>query len=285
MSWLYVPGLEESSLESSSPLAEDPDVWVVLSGKPTRRRFSRALRLRPGIRTLCGTISQPSTASRIAAKLIASLPASRASRIRSRGKGGATRTNELSGPNSSGSRKSASQRSSSSRTSPNSSSTSRRPGGSFEDWASSLLRRCYTRPRKQVRSTTDGVCFSSLPTPSAQSYGSNRGGAAGRVGPVRQSLEYLVRALPTPTAGDAKASGASGYSTASGRHSGTTLTDAVCGAASAGRHGKLNPRLSEWMMGLPIGLTAFDALATESYRSWWRQHSQSLRALLESRSS
>lgn len=33
--------------------------------------------------------------------------------------------------------------------------------------------------------------------------------------------------LPTPTAGDAKASGSAGYSTSSGRHSGVTLTDAV----------------------------------------------------------
>ena len=32
---------------------------------------------------------------------------------------------------------------------------------------------------------------------------------------------------PTPTSGDSKASGASGYSTESGRHSGTTLTDAT----------------------------------------------------------
>jgi hypothetical protein len=33
--------------------------------------------------------------------------------------------------------------------------------------------------------------------------------------------------LPTPTRSDANSSGAAGYSTASGRHSGTTLTDAV----------------------------------------------------------
>jgi len=32
---------------------------------------------------------------------------------------------------------------------------------------------------------------------------------------------------PTPTAGDSKASGSAGYSTDSGRHSGTTLTDAT----------------------------------------------------------
>ncbi len=38
---------------------------------------------------------------------------------------------------------------------------------------------------------------------------------------------------PTATGGDAKASGAAGYSTESGRHSGTTLTDAVCRSLQA----------------------------------------------------
>lgn len=43
-----------------------------------------------------------------------------------------------------------------------------------------------------------------LPTPTAQSYGSNQGGAAGRVGPVRHSLDALARLelLPTPRATD-----------------------------------------------------------------------------------
>ena len=49
-----------------------------------------------------------------------------------------------------------------------------------------------------------------------------------RTGPVRPSLERLVT-WPSPTAQDAKASGAAGYSTASGRHPGTTLTDAAVG--------------------------------------------------------
>lgn len=73
--------------------------------------------------------------------------------------------------------------------------------------------------------------------------------------PGRTRLDHLprvVHSMPTPTAGDAKASGAAGYSTSSGRHSGTTLTDAVLGAASSGRRGKLSPRFVEWMMGLPM---------------------------------
>lgn len=85
--------------------------------------------------------------------------------------------------------------------------------------------------------TDETASSSSLyPTPAATSYGSNCGGAAGRVGTVRESLDSWARRLdwPTPTSTDEKASdaagystasGAAGYSTASGRHSGTTLTD------------------------------------------------------------
>ncbi len=120
--------------------------------------------------------------------------------------------------------------------------------------------------------TAETASSSLLPTPAAQSYGSNRGGAAGRVGPVRHSLESLAKQglLPTPTAGDAKESGAAGYSTER-RHSGTTLTDApvrrlptpggrdwkVQGKDGlelrlAGRTDRrLNPRFVEWMMGFP----------------------------------
>lgn len=98
------------------------------------------------------------------------------------------------------------------------------------------------------------------PTPSATSYGTNQGGAAGRTGKVRPSLDTMVRDVmwstpttrdwkdgacadanvptngllgrqtarwwPTPTVGDSKASGAAGYQTET-RHVGTTLTDAA----------------------------------------------------------
>lgn len=46
-----------------------------------------------------------------------------------------------------------------------------------------------------------------LPTPTAVSYGNNRGGAAGRTGAVRPSLEGVVKLLPTPRASDGEKGG------------------------------------------------------------------------------
>jgi hypothetical protein len=63
---------------------------------------------------------------------------------------------------------------------------------------------------------------------------------------------------PTATATDAKASGAAGYSTASGRHSGTTLTDATVGprgpesrSTTGKSRARLNHRWVAQLMGFP----------------------------------
>jgi hypothetical protein len=103
-----------------------------------------------------------------------------------------------------------------------------------------------------------------LPTPAASSYGTNHGGAAGQVGPVRPSLETMARRnlwptpraedseqtgghrgkpdtltaaarmWPTPTEGDAKSSG-SRNTPNSKAHAGVSLTDAVRGDQGTGR--------------------------------------------------
>ncbi len=107
---------------------------------------------------------------------------------------------------------------------------------------------------------------------------------------------------PTAVAGDSKSCGAAGYSTESGRHSGTTLTDAMkawptptardhkdgtdpslkvptngrlglsaprtTGATYRNTSGlRLNPLFVESLMGFPIGWTAFAPLATQSFPS------------------
>jgi hypothetical protein len=105
---------------------------------------------------------------------------------------------------------------------------------------------------------------------------------------------------PTATSTDAKSSGSSGYSTESGRHAGTTLTDALRnwstpnardwkGEDIPGRNGspslpaqvmrragndgspqearpRLNPDFVEALMGFPRGWTAYAALEMESCR-------------------
>jgi hypothetical protein len=70
------------------------------------------------------------------------------------------------------------------------------------------------------------------PTASAVPYGNNRGGGAGRVGPVRPSLEGAARLWPTATSGDGKSSGTrtgTPHASSTASHPGTTLTDAANG--------------------------------------------------------
>lgn len=54
-----------------------------------------------------------------------------------------------------------------------------------------------------------------LPTPAASPYGSNQGGAAGRVGPVRHSLDQLARLEPLPTITAKDATSGLGHSSSS----------------------------------------------------------------------
>jgi len=46
--------------------------------------------------------------------------------------------------------------------------------------------------------------------------------------------------------------------------------------------GQLNPQWVAWLMGFPIGWTDFAPLATQSFRSWQRSLSVSLRSVLAS---
>jgi len=91
-------------------------------------------------------------------------------------------------------------------------------------------------PRQPLAPLTDVTEYGSLPTPAATSYGSNQGGGMGRAGPIRPSLAAMAKRnqWPTPTAGDAKASGSRNTPT-SKAHRGTSLTDAVRGDGGTGR--------------------------------------------------
>lgn len=118
------------------------------------------------------------------------------------------------------------------------------------------------------------------PTATARDFRSTKASAATMAKnsrPLSEVVGAQERGIyPTATRSDAKASGAAGYSTASGRHPGTTLTDAVRGIyATATSHprthsprqvhhgaqlanqvgGFLNPAWVAWLMGFPTGWT------------------------------
>lgn len=151
-----------------------------------------------------------------------------------------------------------------------------------------------------------------LPTPAANSYGTNHGGAAGRTGKVGPSLETMARhdMWPTPTAGDSKSSG-SRNTAQSKAHPGVSLTDAVrqdggrgrqwatptardwrsgkASAATMARNarplseqvgavtngGKLNPRFVEFLMGWPCGWTTLEPMTSPVLMSY---HEEKIRS-------
>lgn len=89
-----------------------------------------------------------------------------------------------------------------------------------------------------------------LPTPSASSYGSNRGGAAGRVGPVRESLDTMARhERIAPDQWRVYAAAVERWERVLGR----PAPDPTQPSPKAGAKPVLSPRFVEWMMGLPAG--------------------------------
>lgn len=105
------------------------------------------------------------------------------------------------------------------------------------------------------------------PTPTAEPYGSNQGGSAGRVGPVRPSLETLAREWPTPTVMSQAQTAENPFP---GQTGGTTLPGAAREESGArvgplegespstpgSRPGSLNPAWVETLMSAPPGWTA-----------------------------
>lgn len=100
-----------------------------------------------------------------------------------------------------------------------------------------------------------------LPTPTASSYGSCRGGGSGRVGKWRASLSAMAKhnTWPTPTARDWK-SGASNLHDKNCR----PLNEVVYKSEGGG---PLNPTWVEWLMGFPLGWTELSPSETPSSRS------------------
>lgn len=106
------------------------------------------------------------------------------------------------------------------------------------------------RAERQGRAKPTGktltVAVTLLPTPSASSYGTNQGGASGRTGPVRESLDTMARREHLTEWGN--------YAEAVARWGCAFDREAPAPTRVGPKGGlQLEPRFVEWMMGLPEG--------------------------------
>jgi hypothetical protein len=109
---------------------------------------------------------------------------------------------------------------------------------------------------------TSEIASGLLPTLTAQSYGTNQGGAAGRVGKVRPSLDTMARQglLPTLTARDHKSDSCTPAFRA--KRDGMTMGKTLPWTLG----GLLNPQWCESFMGYPQGWTALEPSEMPSSR-------------------
>jgi hypothetical protein len=124
--------------------------------------------------------------------------------------------------------------------------------------------RLYQPKKLEPRTcVNDGSC---LPTPTATPYGSNQGGAAGRKGPKRASLNSLASLWPSPQARDWK----DGLTPKPhGRHSDSVAV--AVAVAKSGHKGYLNPQFVEVLMGFQVEWTALEGWAMQWCRSKRKQ--------------
>jgi len=189
MSWLYVPGLEACPLESDSPSAN-----IERGGPSTpttlRETFWPGASLESRLEETSGNTTsdpapEPSASSRRASLVNLGPPPESEP---------AWMTSDGSGPTLHKSSESAPRGSYSSRTVRESISAQ-----SSRAWMHSGLMRRGTvsaQPRAELRIAVKGRSY--WPTPTASTYGSNRGGAAGRTGKWRPSLRGLFGGPENP---------------------------------------------------------------------------------------
>ena len=91
-----------------------------------------------------------------------------------------------------------------------------------------------TYPRQPLVPIIREIASGLLPTITAQTYGTNQGGAAGRVGKVRMSLQSMATQ----------------------------------------RGGRLSPSFVERMMNWPVGWTDLEPLAMDKYQQWYASHGE-----------
>lgn len=136
------------------------------------------------------------------------------------------------------------------------------------------------RPTDAPASSSSALAW---PTPTAQSYGSNQGGAAWRTGPVRHSLNALVTLWPTPTVkgNDNRA----GLSPTSGDGLGTAVRDPwPTPRAGDGPKGGPNQRGTKGDLALPSAVQPWATPAARDVtrgKGWGDQPERNARPLSE----
>ena len=222
------------------------------------RRWSRV----NWIPHLFGRILKPSQHTSFETALTSSLEDIRANRLARLEREAGSKTPVISGHTSDGTYNQLDLLSASSRTSKDTSRLDSTASSATWKKMVTTQRGDYSQRLKSVRHTS-GSESSYLPTPSATSYGNNQGGAAGRTGKVRHSLESMARhnLWPTPRASEYKDCGPVG----SKSHTHMDKRSYLCAKAKDPDQpsGLLNPTWVEWLMGVPTGWTGLDSWGTE----------------------
>lgn len=313
--WLHVPSTScpsapesECSTSDFDSLSRELERSATWRGKPRRAKsWLRDLQTGRFTRLRFGLTSPPSTPERGVAEWIASLEASRVSRGAQPESGAASTMSGGSGTTSGESSPSVDPASFCLRMSLGlyEVEVSDTSFGDLPRSGSMLRGICFERPTSEHRTSESGFSSSEYPTPAANSYGSNQGGAAGRVGPVRPSLETWAKQWPTPNAHDGRRPGSDATST-QGRNlkreaeedwatplAGDERASATQNTRSLGRQvrtatgpkspntsgRRLNPAFVEWLMGLPPGWTSSAALTGfERWETAWSRRMSRLRS-------
>ncbi len=202
--WLFVPSLyapesEASTLDGGSQAAAAP--FVISSGMPTQRPLSwHGWKTRPWISLLSGVTCAPSTADAGVDEWMERSVGYLANLTPLPGKNSEPKTAETFGQLCFGFFEAVESSGSFSRTSrvlPRTRTASRGSSPTLPKWGGMHAGECFQMPAWEPHTVESAS--SSWPTPSAASYGSNKGGAAGRAGKKRPSLQTIGRSWPTPT--------------------------------------------------------------------------------------
>lgn len=274
MAWLYVPGLEGSNSDSSSP-SPTIELYVTLSGKPSPRPPSwHAWKTRPWMKLLSGTISQPSQAQNGVEQWISSLQASRANHGPSQENSKKPTIIDGSGPISHGSFAKWDHSSSSWKTSQVSFVEELNTFlGTWPQWG--LMQNGVCFQRESSGHHISGKESSSWPTPKASEP--DRGPCPSEMKRRSPSLATQAR-WNTPTTRDYKDRGHSKHTRKKGNHLGRQAPMMMKdGEKSSTKTHLLNPRFVEWLMGLPTNWSnPLSRLTKTDFERWEMQWYPSL---------